>query len=104
MDKTNTMMMRKETNVTNLIKNFIVENFLFGDSDNLSENTDLFKNSVVDSTGILELIAYLEMTFNIKVEDEEILQDNFCSIEAIKTYLQSKSVTEEKYKDKICAE
>jgi acyl carrier protein len=47
-------------------QNFIVDNFLFGDESNLKNDTDLFKESVIDSTGILELIAYIEMTYNIK--------------------------------------
>jgi acyl carrier protein len=92
MEMSDTTMNRKDITVdsNSEIKNFIVDNFLFGDSDNLNDETDLFKKSIVDSTGILELIAYLETTFNLRVEDDEIIQDNFCSIKSIKKYIETK--------------
>jgi acyl carrier protein len=85
----------------NTIKSFIVENFLFGDDANLKNNTDLFKESIVDSTGILELIAFIETSFDISVDDEEIIQDNFCSIDAVQKFLESKTVPQP---NNICAE
>jgi len=88
-------------NTNKTISNFIVENFLFGESGKLTENTDLFKESIIDSTGILELIAFIEMTYQISIKDDEILQDNFCSLKAIKTFLESKKI---KISDPICAE
>lgn len=83
------------------IRTFIVENFLFGDEGDIKDNTDLFKHSIIDSTGILELIAYLEVTYNITVQDNEIIQNNFSSIDAIDKFLQEKTQAE---KSRICAE
>jgi acyl carrier protein len=83
------------------VKNFIIENFLFGDAGNLKNDTDLFMESIVDSTGILELIAFLETTYEIKINDEEIIQENFSSINAINNFLQTKNVSQA---DIICAE
>ncbi len=84
-----------------LIKDFIVNNFLFGDSGNLKNDTDLFQESIVDSTGILELISYIEITFKIKVNDDEIIQENFSSVNSINKYIQSKQIT---IQDRLCAE
>jgi acyl carrier protein len=85
----------------NTIRNFIVDNFLFGDESSLKNNTDFFKESIIDSTGILELIAYIEMTYNIRIEDNEILQDNFSSINAIQKFLAAKTIPQT---NTICAE
>lgn len=85
----------------NTISNYIVENFLFGDSGHLNENTDLFRESIIDSTGILELIAFIETTFDVSINDEEIIQDNFSSITAIKNFLQTKQI---KVTNPLCAE
>jgi acyl carrier protein len=83
------------------IKSFIVDNFLFGDDGNLKNDTDLFKESIIDSTGILELIAFIEMTFNLRIDDNEIIQDNFSSIGAMEKFLKTKTVPQS---EKICAE
>jgi acyl carrier protein len=85
----------------NTIKGFIVENFLFGDEGNLKNETDLFRESIVDSTGILELIAFIELTYNFRIDDNEIIQDNFSSINAITKFLQSKTIPQQ---NSICAE
>jgi len=88
-----------EKNTT--VKDFIVENFLFGETSNLTENTDLFKESIMDSTGILELIAFLESTYNIRIEDDEMIQENFNSISSIGKFLDKKNINKT---DKICAD
>lgn len=88
-----------EKNTT--VKDFIVENFLFGEASNLKDNTDLFKESIIDSTGILELIAFLESTYNIRIEDDEMIQENFNSISSINKFLEKKNINTT---DKICAD
>ena len=72
------------------IRTFIVENFLFGEADGLADDTSFLDQAVIDSTGVLELVAHLESAYGIKVKDEEILPDNFDSINAIATYLVKK--------------
>ena len=54
------------------IREFIVENFLFGEANGLEEETSFLENGIIDSTGILELVTYLEETFGIEVEDERL--------------------------------
>jgi len=73
------------------IRNFIIENFLFGDSSNGLKDTDSFlENGVIDSTGVLELVSFLEETFSIEVADEELIPENLDSITNVVNYLQNK--------------
>jgi acyl carrier protein len=79
--------------VSETIKEFIIDNFLFGESDHFNENTDLFEKGILDSTGIIELVGFIEKTFNITIEDEELIIDNFFSLSSISQYLQLKIAT-----------
>jgi acyl carrier protein len=73
-----------------LIREFVVQNFLFGRGDDLTDSTSFFDHGIIDSTGVLELVAYLEKSFNIKVEDAEMIPDNVDSIAAMAAYLERK--------------
>jgi acyl carrier protein len=73
------------------IRDFIVDSFLFGDGNNLAFDTQLFEKGIIDSTGVLELVAFIEENFKISVADEELVQDNFSSLTAIEKFLQSKN-------------
>jgi acyl carrier protein len=73
------------------IKNFIVLNFLFGNADGLDDKTSFLEEGIIDSTGVLELVTYLEEEFSIKVEDEELIPENLDSIYKIAAYLERKS-------------
>lgn len=72
------------------VRDFIVENFLFGESDRLKDNTSFLDTAIIDSTGILELIAFLEETFDVRIEDTEMLPENFDSLNNISGYLSKK--------------
>lgn len=72
------------------IKEFVIENFLFGDGEMLKEDTDFFKKGIIDSTGILELICFLEESFDITIEDDDITQKNFSSVNSVNNYLTKK--------------
>lgn len=72
------------------IRDFIVENFLFGDGKELNDNTSFFEKGIIDSTGIMELIAFLEDRYNIHIADEELVADNFSSLENINKFLKQK--------------
>lgn len=74
----------------NCIKAFIVENFLFGKEDGLRDDTRLLNEGILDSTGVLELVGFLEDQFQITVEDEDFLPENLESIDKIKAYLLRK--------------
>ncbi len=83
--------MNTSLNKLETIKQFIVDNFLFGDGDKLAFDTSLFEKGIIDSTGVLELVAFIEENFNITISDEELVQDNFSSLTAIEKFLQSKN-------------
>mgnify|MGYP001232103492 FL=1 len=72
------------------IRRFIVDNFLFGDDNGIDENSSFLENGVIDSTGVLELVEFLENTFQIHVEDEELIPENLDSIAAVVSYLERK--------------
>jgi acyl carrier protein len=73
------------------IRQFVVSNFLFGQDNGLAENASFLENGIVDSTGVLELVAFAESEFGVKVDDAELVPENFDSINAVAGYLQRKS-------------
>ena len=75
---------------TQVIRDFVVENFLFGDDKGLEENASFLENGIIDSTGILELVTFLEETFGITVEDEELIPENLDSIKNVARFLDRK--------------
>jgi acyl carrier protein len=72
------------------VRGFIVENFLFGQGAALQDNTSFLEQGIIDSTGVLELVAFLEQSFSIKVSDDELVPDNLDSIDLICNYLAGK--------------
>jgi acyl carrier protein len=72
------------------IKEFIVENFLFGEGNGLKDETSFLEEGIIDSTGILELVTFLEDEFSITVEDEELIPENLDSIGNVAAYLGRK--------------
>ena len=78
--------------VTQQIKTFIVENFIFSSNGfDLSEDESFLDAGVVDSVGVLELVTYVEETFAIQVVDEEIVPENFDSVARLSAYIDRKS-------------
>ena len=76
--------------VSAVIREFIVENFLFGEDGNLKEETSFLESGIIDSTGILELVAFLEEKFGISVADDELVPENLDSITNVVAYLAKK--------------
>jgi acyl carrier protein len=74
-----------------IIESFIIDNFLFGDGNKLSFDTPLLEKGIIDSTGVIELVAFIEDNFSVTIADEELIQDNFASLNAIEKFLQSKN-------------
>jgi len=75
----------------NQIRTFIVDNFLFGDGSSLTNDISFLDSGIIDSTGILELVNFLEETYQIKIHDNELVPDNFDSVLKIAKYLETKS-------------
>ena len=74
------------------IRQFIVETFLFGNGDRLEDEMSFLENGVIDSTGILELIMFLEETYSITIADDELVPENLDSISNIANFLEEKLV------------
>jgi acyl carrier protein len=73
------------------IRQFIIDNFLMGqDSDSLKDDSSFLEQGVIDSTGVLELVGFLEENYEIKVEDEELVPENLDSIQNLCAYLEFK--------------
>lgn len=69
-----------KNNIKQIIREFIVENFLFGDDGQLREEASFLESGIVDSTGIIELVSFIEERFGIKIEDEELVPENLDSL------------------------
>ncbi|HYR36346.1 MAG TPA: acyl carrier protein [Burkholderiales bacterium] len=73
------------------VRRFIGENFLFrDDGDAITHDASLLDAGIIDSTGVLELVSFLEATFGIEVHDDEMLPENLDSIRAISNYVSRK--------------
>jgi acyl carrier protein len=76
-----------------VIINFIKENFVMGRSDTVIDpSMSLIESGIMDSTGVLELVEFLESTFSIKIEDEELVPENLETIDNIIAFLNKKGV------------
>jgi acyl carrier protein len=77
--------------IKNEIRAFIIENFLFGDeSQPLGDDLSLIENDMIDSTGILELVSFLEERFGISPADAEIVPANLDSVARIAAFVARK--------------
>ena len=72
------------------IRAFIIENFLFGNDDGLKDETSFLEEGIIDSTGVLELVTFLEEDFDITIDDEELIPENLDSINNVTAYLANK--------------
>jgi len=73
------------------IRNYVLENYLFStDPSALSDNDSFLDKGIIDSTGILEVIYFLEDEFGIKVEDDEMVPENLDSVNNLVAYIEKK--------------
>jgi acyl carrier protein len=80
-----------EQDIKQQIIDFIRTNFLFDETHKeIDEKASLLETGVIDSTGVLELIAFIEETYGIKVEDEDILPENLDTILDITYFIKQK--------------
>jgi acyl carrier protein len=79
------------SDVKQAIRDFIETSFLFREGrDRLADSESLLAAGLIDSTGILELVSFIEAQFAITVMDEEIVPDNLDSVDQIAAYVQRK--------------
>ncbi len=79
------------TEAKTIIKTYISDNFLMGQSDiDLEDDTSFLELGLLDSTGVIELVTFLEDEFKIKVEDDEITPENLDTLNKISSYVEKK--------------
>jgi acyl carrier protein len=72
------------------IRDFVTSNFYVADPASLEDSNSLLDRGIIDSTGVLEVIAFIEETFDIAVQDSEMLPDNLDSIDRIAGFVTRK--------------
>jgi acyl carrier protein len=77
--------------LTQQIRDFVTSNFYVADPGSLEEGTSLLEQGIIDSTGVLEVIMFIETTFGVTVEDSEMLPENLDSIERIAAFVARKT-------------
>ncbi|MFO0679416.1 MAG: acyl carrier protein [Polyangiaceae bacterium] len=74
------------------VVSFIVQNYLFGNADGAPQaDASFLESGLIDSTGILELIAHVETRYGIKVADEELVPENLDSVARISAFVAKKA-------------
>jgi acyl carrier protein len=72
------------------VRAFITSNFYVADPSTLADDASLLDQGIIDSTGVLEIIMFLEDGFGLKVADAEMVPENLDSIESIASYVTRK--------------
>jgi acyl carrier protein len=75
----------------NELRRFITDSIMYGhNTDFLKDDASFLENGVIDSTGVLELIGYVESKFGITVEDHELVPENLDSINGLLLFVEKK--------------
>ncbi|MEC4686300.1 MAG: acyl carrier protein [Nitrospirota bacterium] len=72
------------------LRRFVVDNFLFGQKDGFMDDDSFLENGIIDSTGVLELVAFLEKKYQIGIEDEDLVPENLDSIINLVRFVKTK--------------
>lgn len=71
-----------------MIMDYIKKEIMRNEKARISEQEDLLSEGILDSLGILQLVAYIDDTFGIEIPDRDVVYENFHSVNALDTYLQ----------------
>ena len=78
-------------NIQQELRQFVIDNFLFGQGNGHLRNDDSFLDKgIIDSTGVLELVAFLEEKYHFKIQDRELVPDNLDSINNLVRFVEAK--------------
>ena len=78
--------------IKSTLRTFIIESFMLGaESTDFLDDDSFMEKGIIDSTGVLELLQFIEDTFEIKVEDDEVLPENLDSIVSLERFIKKKS-------------
>jgi acyl carrier protein len=88
----NMKIVTETTEIREQLRRYIAENLLFSDKRfPFEDDASFLKNGVVDSTGVMELVAYVETQFGVIVGPKEVIPDNFDSIKSLADYIKRKT-------------
>ena len=73
--------------IANTLRSFIKENYLLGRDFPFADGDSFLEHSIIDSIGILQLVTFLQDTYGITVQDDELLPENLDSVNAVTAYL-----------------
>ncbi len=80
--------------VKEAVRQYIIENFLFGDGSPLeNDSMSLLDGGIIDSVGVMELVAFLEENFELKVADEDLVPENLDSVENLSAFIGRQQAT-----------
>ena len=75
------------------IRNYIFDNFLLdGGDEDLDNDASFLDEGIVDSTGMLELVTWIQQTFGFEVSDDELIPDNLASVHKVANFVAAKAV------------
>jgi acyl carrier protein len=77
-------------NIIQSIRRFLTDRAWLRDEDRVLESDSLLEKGVIDSMAMVELISFIEETYNIRIQDEELMPENFDSLAAIAAFIVSK--------------
>lgn len=78
-------------NIQQTIRRYVLENFLFTDDESALQDDDSFLAAgMIDSTGVMEIVFFIEETFGIKVKDDEMLPEHLDSVDYLVAFVQRK--------------
>ena len=72
------------------LREFVTTNFYIPADVKLDETTSFLERGIIDSTGVLELVSFVESSFGISVDDTELVPENFDSLAALSTFIGRK--------------
>ena len=79
-----------ESPFRNDVRTFVIQNFMFGQGDHLQDTESFLETGLIDSTGVLELVGFLETTYAIKVADEDLVPANLDSVASVCRFVERK--------------
>lgn len=80
------------SNPKDVIRTYIIENLLLGQGEAIDDDTSLLDAGALDSTAAMELVSFLEQTFQVEIQDREINPDNLETVSRISAMIQRKTV------------
>jgi len=81
--------MQQDTSIQHRVRDFVVQNFLFGQGE-LAEDASFLETGIIDSTGVLELVGFIESTFAISVQDHDLVPANLDSLASVTRFVERK--------------